>query len=153
MDSLTHVTVAINTLKDLVPIEIAKSILSAASTILLAIKVDPWSIVRNRPLSSPFPQDTMKNKEDFGDLIDQCDQIGKLVSRTVWKICEKQTSPMLDEALEDLARRVPFDSLCLTFLSLNAVSSAVNRVRDQVTKRTNKDFFSCSLQLRSIKNV
>ena len=84
----------------------------------------------------------MKNKENFGDLIDQCDQIGKLISRIVWEICEKQTSPMLDEALEDLARRVPFDSLCLTFLSLDAVSSVVNRVRDQVTKRDKQRFFS-----------
>ena len=46
----------------------------------------------------------MKDKEDFRELIDQCDQIGKLINRTVWEISEKQTSPMLDEALEDLAR-------------------------------------------------
>ena len=45
MNSLTRVIVAINTVKDLVPIEIGKIILSAASTILLAIKVDPWSVV------------------------------------------------------------------------------------------------------------
>ena len=46
----------------------------------------------------------MKNKEDFRDLIDQCEQIGKLIMRTVWEISEKKTSPMLDEALEDLAK-------------------------------------------------
>ena len=84
----------------------------------------------------------MKNKENFGDLIDQCDQIGKLISRIVWEISEKQTSPMLDEALGDLARRVPFGSLWLAFLSLDAVSSAVNRVRDRVAKRDKQRFFS-----------
>lgn len=57
----------------------------------------------------------MKNKEDFHDLIDQCDQIGKLINRTIWEISEKQNSPMLDEALEDLGRWVPFESFCLTF--------------------------------------
>ena len=105
MNSLTRVIGAINAAKDLVPIAIVKSILSAASTILLAIKVNSWSIFRNRPLNAlPFSQDTMKNKEDFRELIDQCEQIGKLIKRTVWEISEKQTSPMLDEALEDLAR-------------------------------------------------
>ena len=105
MNSLTRIIGAINTAKDLVPIAIGKTILSAASTILLAIRVNPWFIVRNRPLNaSPFSQDTMKNKEDFRELIDQCEQIGKLIKRTVWEISEKQTSPMLDEALEDLAR-------------------------------------------------
>ena len=104
MNSLTRVIGAINTVKDLVPIAIGKSILSAASTILLAIKVNPQFIVQNRsPNGPPFSQDTMKNKEDFRDLIDQCDQIGKLINRTVWEISEQKTSPMLDEALEDLA--------------------------------------------------
>jgi hypothetical protein len=45
MNSLTRVIAAINTMKDLVPLEIGKTILSAASTILLAVKVNPWSIV------------------------------------------------------------------------------------------------------------
>ncbi|KIJ64022.1 hypothetical protein HYDPIDRAFT_28916 [Hydnomerulius pinastri MD-312] len=104
MNSLTRVIGAINTVKDLVPIEIGKTILSAASTILLAIR------------------DTMKNKEDFRDLIDQCDQIGKLINRVVWEIMGKQHSGMLDEALEDL-------------------QTAVNRVRDQVTKREKRRLF------------
>jgi hypothetical protein len=91
--------------KDLVPIAIGKSILSAASTILLLVRVNPWSIVRNRSLSGlPFSQDTMKNKEDFRDLIDQCNKIGELINRTIWEISEEQISPMLDEALENLAR-------------------------------------------------
>jgi hypothetical protein len=47
----------------------------------------------------------MKNKEDFRDLIDQCDQIGKLINRTMWEISEKE-NPMLDEALKALERRV-----------------------------------------------
>ena len=105
VNSLTCIIVTINIVKDLVPIQIGKTILSAASTILLAIQVNPWSIVRNWPLIGlPFSQDTMKKKEDFCDLIDQCDQIGKLIHRTVWEISEKQNSPMLDEALEDLER-------------------------------------------------
>ena len=55
MNSLTRVIGAINTVNDLVPIGIGKTILSAASTILLAIKVDPWFIIRNRPLKTlPF---------------------------------------------------------------------------------------------------
>ena len=45
MNLLTRVIGAINTVKDLVPIAIVKSILSAASTILLAIKVNPCFIV------------------------------------------------------------------------------------------------------------
>ena len=105
MNSLTRAIEAINTVKELVPIAIGKSILSAASAILLVIKVNPWFAIRNRPLNGlPFSQDTMKNKEDFRELIDQCEQIGKLIKRTVWEINKKQTSPMLDESLEDLAR-------------------------------------------------
>jgi hypothetical protein len=45
LNSLTRVIGAINTVKDLVPLAIGKTILSAASTILLAIRVNPWSIV------------------------------------------------------------------------------------------------------------
>jgi hypothetical protein len=45
LNSLTRVIGAINTVKDLVPLEIGKTILSAASTILLTIRVNPWSIV------------------------------------------------------------------------------------------------------------
>jgi uncharacterized protein YejL (UPF0352 family) len=41
MNSLTRVIAAIDAVKDLVPIAIGKSILSAASTILLAVKVNP----------------------------------------------------------------------------------------------------------------
>ena len=48
MNSLTRVIAAINAVKDLVPLEIGKTILSAASTILLAVKVNPWSIVGRR---------------------------------------------------------------------------------------------------------
>ncbi|KIJ64065.1 hypothetical protein HYDPIDRAFT_28955 [Hydnomerulius pinastri MD-312] len=77
MNSLTRAIGDINSVKDLVPIKIGKSILS---TILLAIK----------------------NKEDFRDLIDQCDRIGKFINRAVWEIMEKQHSRMLDGALEDL---------------------------------------------------
>ena len=40
LNSLTRVIGAINTVKDLVPLEIGKTILSAASTILLAVKVN-----------------------------------------------------------------------------------------------------------------
>ena len=40
MNSLTRVIVAIDAGKDLVPITIGKSILSATSTILLAVKVN-----------------------------------------------------------------------------------------------------------------
>jgi hypothetical protein len=105
MNSLTRVIAAIDTVKDLVPIAIGKTILSAASTILLVVRVNPWSIVRNRSLNGlPFSQDTMKNKEDFRDLIDQCNKIGELINRTIWEISEEQISPMLDEALENLAR-------------------------------------------------
>jgi hypothetical protein len=39
MNSLTRVIATIDTVKDLVPIAIGKSILSAASSILLAVKV------------------------------------------------------------------------------------------------------------------
>jgi hypothetical protein len=46
----------------------------------------------------------MKNQEDFRGLVDQCDKIAKLIKRTIWEISEKQISPMLDEALKDLAR-------------------------------------------------
>ena len=105
LNSLTRVIGAVNTVKDLVPLEIGKSILVAASTILLAIKVNPWFTVRNRPLSAlPFSQDTVKNKEDFRGLIHQCEQIGKLIKRTIWEISGKQTILMFDEALEDLAK-------------------------------------------------
>jgi hypothetical protein len=52
----------------------------------------------------PVSQDTMKNKEDFRDLIDLCDKIGKLINRTIWEISEKQNNSMLDEALNDLER-------------------------------------------------
>ena len=52
LNSLARVIGAINTVKDLVPIGIGKSILSAASTILLAIRVNPWFVVRNRPLNA-----------------------------------------------------------------------------------------------------
>jgi hypothetical protein len=45
LNSLTRVIGAINTVKDLVPLAIGKTILSAASTILLAIRVNLWSIV------------------------------------------------------------------------------------------------------------
>ena len=40
LNSLTRVIGAINIVKDLVPLEIGKTILSAASTILLAVKVN-----------------------------------------------------------------------------------------------------------------
>jgi hypothetical protein len=45
LNSLTRVIGAIDTVKDLVPIAIGKSILSAASTILLVVRVNPWSII------------------------------------------------------------------------------------------------------------
>jgi hypothetical protein len=45
LNLLTRVIGAINTVKDLVPLAIGKTILSAASTILLAIRVNLWSII------------------------------------------------------------------------------------------------------------
>jgi hypothetical protein len=87
----------------------------------------------------------MKNKEDFRDLIDLCGKIAKLINRTIWEISEKQISPMVDEALKDLEWRVPLDSLCLPFLSVDTVCSAVNGVRDEVMQRDKQRFILLSV--------
>ena len=51
------------------------------------------------------PQDTIKNKEDFHDLINQCDWIRQLIGKSTWSVPEKgaEISSVLLEALTELS--------------------------------------------------
>lgn len=82
--TLTQSIAAIEIVKNFVPIALGQTILTTMSSILVILK------------------DTIKNKEDFKDLIRQCDRIRTLFEGTQWQAQEDAMSLRLSNALGDL---------------------------------------------------
>ncbi|KAH7918284.1 hypothetical protein BV22DRAFT_1186694 [Leucogyrophana mollusca] len=82
--ALSSVIVVLDTTKDLVPIDIAKGVLSTLSSILTTVK------------------NTMQNKDDFADIIDRCRKMGSFIERTTCGKSEGDIDPTLVRALSEL---------------------------------------------------
>ncbi|KAH7922085.1 hypothetical protein BV22DRAFT_1037894 [Leucogyrophana mollusca] len=81
---LSGVIAVLDTTKDLVPIDIAKGVLSTLSSILTTVK------------------NTMQNKDDFGEVIDRCRKMGSFIERTTCGKSEGDIDPTLVRALSEL---------------------------------------------------
>ncbi|KAH7922660.1 hypothetical protein BV22DRAFT_1131261 [Leucogyrophana mollusca] len=84
--ALSSVIVVLDSTKDLVPIDIAKGVLSTSSSIL--------TIVKN----------TLQNKDDFAELISRCHRIARSIKRTTDGRSEADIDPNFVEALVELKR-------------------------------------------------
>ncbi|KAH7918930.1 hypothetical protein BV22DRAFT_888516 [Leucogyrophana mollusca] len=82
--ALSNVIVALGTAKDLVPIDIAKGVLSTLSSILTAVK------------------NTVQNKDDFAEIIGRCRKMGSFIERTTCGKSEGDIGPTLVRALGEL---------------------------------------------------
>jgi len=109
MSSLTRIIGAIDVVKGVVPIQLGQGILSTTSAILVVVKVSLIALFLycTSPANSyaAFAQDTIKNKEDFRDLIDQCDWMRELIERSNWGFRQSEggMSTMLSDALSELS--------------------------------------------------
>ncbi|KAH7904255.1 hypothetical protein BJ138DRAFT_1106974 [Hygrophoropsis aurantiaca] len=81
---LTNVISALDMANELVPLDIAKSVLSTLSSILTLVK------------------NTMQNKEDFVEIISRCDRIAKSIERSTHGRSTSEINPRITQALDEL---------------------------------------------------
>ncbi|KAH7922641.1 hypothetical protein BV22DRAFT_642183 [Leucogyrophana mollusca] len=86
--TLSNVIGFLDTTKDLVPLDVAKGVLSTLSTILTTVK------------------DTMQNKDDFTEVLDRCEKIANSIKRSACGRLEGDTDPTLVRALDELKSSV-----------------------------------------------
>ncbi|KAH7917694.1 hypothetical protein BV22DRAFT_1135200, partial [Leucogyrophana mollusca] len=84
MVTLTNAIGALDLAKDLVPLEVAKGVLSTLSSIL--------TIVKN----------TMQNKDDFAEIASRCNKIAKSIERSTRGKLETEIDPTVTQALNEL---------------------------------------------------
>ncbi|KAH7918279.1 hypothetical protein BV22DRAFT_1134704 [Leucogyrophana mollusca] len=82
--ALSSVIAVLDTTKDLVPIDIAKGVLSTLSSILTTVK------------------NTMQNEDDFAEIIGRCRKMGSFIERTTCGKSEGDIGPALVRALSEL---------------------------------------------------
>ena len=106
MSFLTRVIGAIDVVKNLVPIQLGQGVLSTTSAFLVVVKVSFLTLFahKSRKHYATCAQDTIKNKEDFRNLIDQCDWMRQLIERSNWgsRQSEGRMSTMLSDAVTEL---------------------------------------------------
>ncbi|KAH7918932.1 hypothetical protein BV22DRAFT_888370 [Leucogyrophana mollusca] len=85
---LSNVIGLLDTTKDLVPLDVAKGVLSTLSSILTTVK------------------NTMQNKDDFTEVLDRCEKIANSVKRSTCGRPESDTDPTLVRALDELRSSV-----------------------------------------------
>ncbi|KAH7908512.1 hypothetical protein BJ138DRAFT_1012630, partial [Hygrophoropsis aurantiaca] len=81
---LTNAISALDIAKELVPLNIAKDVLSTLSSILTVVK------------------NTMQNKEDFAEIVSRCDQIAKSIERSACGRSTSEIAPRITQALDEL---------------------------------------------------
>ncbi|KAH7918923.1 hypothetical protein BV22DRAFT_1134229 [Leucogyrophana mollusca] len=86
--TLSNVIGLLDTTKDLVPLDVAKDVLSALSTILTSVK------------------NTMQNKDDFTEILDRCEKIANSIKRSACGRPESGNNPTLVRALDELKSSV-----------------------------------------------
>ena len=109
--SLTRVIGAIDVARNVVPIQLGQGVLSTTSAILVVVKVSSVApfVYSSRAIPANLyatgAQDTIKNKEDFRDLIDQCDWMRQLIERSNWgsRQSEGGMSTILSDAVTELS--------------------------------------------------
>ncbi|KAH7918019.1 TPR-like protein [Leucogyrophana mollusca] len=82
--TLSNVIGFLDTTKDLVPLDVAKGVLSTLSSILTTVK------------------NTMQNKDDFTEVLDRCEKIASSIKRSAYGRPESDTDPSLIRALGEL---------------------------------------------------
>ncbi|KAH7918925.1 TPR-like protein [Leucogyrophana mollusca] len=86
--TLSNVIVFLDTTKDLVPLDVAKGVLSTLSSILTTVK------------------NTLQNKDDFAEVLDRCEKIANSIKRSACGRPESDTDPTLIRALSELKSSV-----------------------------------------------
>ncbi|KAH7917616.1 hypothetical protein BV22DRAFT_933288, partial [Leucogyrophana mollusca] len=86
--TLSSVIGFLDTTKDLVPLDVAKGVLSTLSSILTTVK------------------NTMQNKDDFTEVLDRCEKIANSIKRSACGRLESDTDPTLVRALDELKSSV-----------------------------------------------
>ncbi|KAH7922653.1 hypothetical protein BV22DRAFT_1131257 [Leucogyrophana mollusca] len=84
MATLSNVIGFLDTTKDLVPLDVAKGVLSTLSSILTTVK------------------NTVQNKDDFTEVLDRCEKIANSIERSTCGRSESDTDPTLVRALDEL---------------------------------------------------
>ncbi|KAH7907620.1 hypothetical protein BJ138DRAFT_460116 [Hygrophoropsis aurantiaca] len=81
---LTNAISALDMAKELVPLDIAKGVLSTLSSILTVVK------------------NTMQNKDDFTEIVSRCDQIAQSIKRSTCGTSTSEIDPRITQALGEL---------------------------------------------------
>ncbi|KAH7927082.1 hypothetical protein BV22DRAFT_1127665 [Leucogyrophana mollusca] len=84
MAALTNTIGALDLAKEVVPLEVAKGVLSTLSTILTVVK------------------NTMQNKDDFAEIASRCNKIAKSIERSTRGKLETEIDPTVTQALGEL---------------------------------------------------
>ncbi|KAH7920115.1 hypothetical protein BV22DRAFT_1098718 [Leucogyrophana mollusca] len=88
MVALTNAIGALDLAKDLVPVEVAKGVLSTLSSILTVVK------------------NTMQNKDDFAEIVSRCNNIAESIKGSTQGKLESEIDPTVTQALSELQRFV-----------------------------------------------
>jgi hypothetical protein len=143
MTTLNNTIEVINIAKDLVPLELGKGVLSAFAGILTIIRVccllsSPMAIKIERTTS----QDTIKNKDDFADVISQCHRISFILWRATSDTPEHEMSDLTHRALVDLQMYVCTFRVLLVAQALNTQICEWDTTRTQVPSKSRDQFSS-----------
>ncbi|KAH7920120.1 TPR-like protein [Leucogyrophana mollusca] len=84
MVALTNAIGALDLAKDLVPVEVAKGVLSTLSSILTVVK------------------NTMQNKDDFAEIVSRCNNIAESIKGSTQGKIESEIDPIVTQALSEL---------------------------------------------------
>ncbi|KAH7920118.1 hypothetical protein BV22DRAFT_1199141 [Leucogyrophana mollusca] len=84
MVALTNAIGVLDVTKELVPLEMAKGVLSTLSSILTAVK------------------NTMQNKDDFAEIASRCNKIAKSIERSTRGKLDSEIDPIVTQALGEL---------------------------------------------------
>ena len=97
-DRLTQTIHTINLVKDIVPSGLSEEILGTTSSILAIVRVsDEFPYPLPNYMTNDVGQDTIRNREDCGELIEKCDRIGKVVGEVVNRSTTEGNAGPLEE--------------------------------------------------------
>ncbi|KAH7920111.1 hypothetical protein BV22DRAFT_1182122 [Leucogyrophana mollusca] len=101
MVALTNAIGALDLAKDLVPVEVAKGVLSTLSSILTVVRVHFYRCSYRQELNK-LSQNTMLNKDDFAEIVGRCNKIAKSIKRSTRGKLESEIDPTVTQALDEL---------------------------------------------------
>ncbi|KAH7927548.1 hypothetical protein BV22DRAFT_273701 [Leucogyrophana mollusca] len=136
MVALTNAIGALDLTNELVPLEMAKGVLSTLSSILTVVK------------------NTMQNKDDFAEIASRCNKIAKSIERSTRGKLESEIDPTVKQALSELQSFVDDIEKTVKAKEHRAVTNrAFSASMDRESIAKWKDQLDCFLRMCDVRSA